>query len=74
MKRCLSGTYIAVEPFHLFRYVDEQAYRFNNRLNADGEKKSDWERFKKLTAQILGRRLTYAELIGKEAETPAVAF
>ena len=35
LKRGLNGTYIAVEPFHLFRYVDEQAFRFNNRKNAE---------------------------------------
>lgn len=28
LKRGLHGTYISVELFHLFRYVDEQAFRF----------------------------------------------
>jgi transposase-like protein len=63
-KRTLSGTYIAVEPFHLFRYADAQAFRFNNR----GSKKvkvSDRERFTLALSQIAHKRLTYAELTGK---------
>jgi dTDP-4-amino-4,6-dideoxygalactose transaminase len=32
LKRGINGTYVSVEPFHLFRYVDEQAFRYNNRL------------------------------------------
>jgi transposase-like protein len=71
LKRSLGGTYIAVEPFHLFRYVDEQAFRFNNRMNIDGEKKSDYQRFKSLVSQIVGKRLTYLELTG--GERPAEA-
>ena len=31
LKRGINGTYVSVEPFHLFRYLDEQAFRFNNR-------------------------------------------
>ena len=64
LKRGLHGTYISVEPFHLFRYIDEQAYRFNNR------KMTDAERFAGVMKQIVGRRLTYAELTGK-AESQA---
>jgi transposase-like protein len=60
LKRSLSGTYVAVEPFHLDRYVDEQAFRFNNRIN-----KKDADRFSKVVAQVVGKRLTYAELTGK---------
>jgi hypothetical protein len=60
LKRGLKGTYISVEPFHLFRYVDEQAFRYNNR------KMDDVDRFTIGMRQILGRRLTYAQLIGKE--------
>src|SRR5262249_40434911 len=41
LKRGLNGTYVAVEPFHLFRYVDEQVFRFNTRKDADGNKLSD---------------------------------
>jgi hypothetical protein len=35
LKRALKGTYVSVEPFHLFRYLDEQAFRFNNRKGSD---------------------------------------
>jgi hypothetical protein len=66
LKRGLKGTYVSVEPFHLFRYIDEQAFRYNNR-----EDKDDYARFKTALSQIVGRRLTYKELIGKEGETEA---
>jgi transposase-like protein len=59
LKRGLHGTYISVEPFHLFRYLDEQAFRYNNR------KATDAERFASVMKQIIGRRLTYAEPTGK---------
>jgi len=62
LKRNLSGTYVAVEPFHLDRYLDEQMFRFNNRI-----KKTDGDRFKKLMSQIVGKQLTWADLTGKEA-------
>jgi transposase-like protein len=58
LKRCLHGTYISVEPFHLFRYLDEQAFRFNER---DG---NDRNRFESLLTHAVGRRLTYKALIG----------
>jgi len=70
LKRELNGTYIAVEPFHLFRYVDEQAFRFNNRKGSDGKKLSDAERFNLALAQIAGKRLTFAEVTGKVGATP----
>jgi transposase-like protein len=60
LKRCLHGTYIAVEPFHLFRYVDEQAFRFNNR------DLTDIQRFVFGMRHIVGRRLTYKQLTGKQ--------
>ncbi len=60
LKRGLGGTYVSVEPFHLFRYVDEQCFRFNNRRVTDAE------RFEMGMAQIVGRRLTYKQLTGKE--------
>ena len=64
LKRGLGGTYVTVEPFHLFRYVDEQAFRFNNRK--DGHRKvTAAERFDIALSQIAGRRLTYAEVTGK---------
>lgn len=59
LKRCIKGTYIAVEPFHLFRYLDEQSYRFNNR------KLTDQIRFLAMSRLIVGRRLTYEQLTGK---------
>jgi len=65
LKRTLNGTYVSVEPFHLFRYIDEQAYRFNNRKPMD-----DGDRFSFLVRKVVGKRLTYAELTGKVPETP----
>jgi transposase-like protein len=65
LKRGLGGTYISVEPFHLFRYIDEQAFRFNNRFN-----KRDAERFSIAVSQIVGKRLTYEGLTGKVAARP----
>jgi hypothetical protein len=59
LKRGLKGTYIAVEPFHLFRYLDEQAFRFNSRKLTDGE------RFVEALSSVVGRRVTYQELTGK---------
>jgi transposase-like protein len=63
-KRNLAGTYVAVEPFHLDRYLDEQMFRFNNRQN-----KSDSQRFTKVLSQVAGRRLTYADLTGTGSAT-----
>jgi len=71
LKRGLGGTYVSIEPFHLFRYVDEQAFRYNHRRDADGNPISDYDRFKAALSQIVGRRLTYKELTGKEGETEA---
>lgn len=65
LRRGIGGTYVSVGPFHLFRYVDEQALRFNNRLPEDGDEISDSERFSRLCSQIVCR-LTYKELIGRE--------
>jgi hypothetical protein len=73
LKRGIGGTYISVEPFHLFRYVDEQAFRYNNRKHADGELMKDSERFDIAVRQMIGKRLTWAELIGKESPTQAEA-
>jgi transposase-like protein len=67
LKRALKGTYVSVEPFHLFRYVDEQAFRYNNRQEMD-----DADRFTAVMRQIVGRRLTYKELTGKTQEAVAV--
>lgn len=59
LKRSISGTYVSVEPFHLFRYLDEQSFRFNNRKNNDAY------RFDLAVSQIVGKRLTYKTLTGK---------
>src|SRR6266481_628031 len=69
LKRGLNGTYVAVEPFHLSRYIDEQAFRFNNRKDAMGNNLSDAERFTIALSQIAGKRLTYKEVTGKVGET-----
>jgi transposase-like protein len=66
LKRQLHGTYISVEPFHLFRYVDEQAFRFNTRKDEDGAKISDSARFAEAMSRIDGHRLTYSQLTGKD--------
>lgn len=64
LKRSLHGTYVAVEPFHLSRYVDEQVFRFNNRATKQ-HPRTDADRFKAAMSQVLGSRLTYSELTGK---------
>jgi transposase-like protein len=64
LKRGLNGTYVAVEPFHLFRYVDEQVFRYNNR-GTKKEKVTDSDRFELALSQIAGKRLTFAEVTGK---------
>ena len=66
LKRAIKGTYVSVEPFHLFRYVDEQAFRFNERRDEDG----DSGRFMKVAEAIFGKRLMYKDLI---AMNPAAA-
>ena len=58
----------AVEPFHLDRYLDEQVFRFNNRATP-GNPLNDADRFMLAASQIVGKRLTYAELTGKVGET-----
>jgi ISXO2-like transposase domain len=64
LKRGIHGTYVSVEPYHLFRYVDEQAFRFNNRVDMN-----DSDRFDLAVRQIVGKRLTWAEVTGKVGET-----
>jgi transposase-like protein len=58
LKRGIRGTYVSVEPFHLFRYLDEQAFRFNERKHEDG----DAGRFALVVDAVAGRRLTYKQL------------
>lgn len=67
LKRAIKGSYVNVEPFHLFRYLDEESFRFNNREDNDAG------RFRKLVGQIIGRKVTYKQLIGigLPATTPA---
>lgn len=58
LKRSIKGTYVSVEPFHLFRYLDEQSFRYNER------KLTDAERFQKVLGCVSGKRLTYATVKG----------
>jgi len=69
LKRSLNGTYVSVEPFHLFRYVDEQAFRYNNR-----QETNDSQRFDLVVSQIFGKRLTFEELTGKTGEASPEPF
>jgi len=69
LKRGLNGTYISVEPFHLFRYLDEQMFRYNNRKDM-----TDADRFDLAIRQAIGKRLTWKELTGKELGTCAATF
>jgi transposase-like protein len=64
VKRQLHGTYVSVEPYHLFRYLDEQMFRFNNRKDMN-----DSQRFELGMSQVFGKRLTYSSLTGKD-ESP----
>ncbi len=58
LKRAIRGTYVSVEPFHLFRYLDEQAFRFNERTLTDAE------RFAHTLRHVTGRRVTFDALTG----------
>jgi transposase-like protein len=64
LKRALGGTYVSVEPFHLFRYLDEQSFRYNNRKGMN-----DQTRFEKVMSNIADKRLTYKALIGAGSAT-----
>lgn len=68
LKRTLRGTYVAVEPFHLDHYLDEQMFRYNNRATRDNPL-NDADRFVLLMSQIAGKRLTYAQLTGKGVDS-----
>jgi transposase-like protein len=69
LKRNLRGTYIAVEPFHLDRYLDEQVFRYNNRGSKE-KPMNDFARFDLALRNVVGKRITYKELTGKEGEAP----
>jgi transposase-like protein len=71
LKRGLKGTYVAVEPFHLDRYVTEQIFRYNNRATKDNPLQYS-DRFMLALSQVSGKRLTYAELTGKVSQRPEV--
>jgi transposase-like protein len=68
LKRGLNGTYVSVEPFHLFRYLDEQVFRYNNRATKDNPL-TDSDRFSAVLSQVAGKRLTFAEVTGKVGQT-----
>jgi transposase-like protein len=68
LKRGINGTYVSIEPFHLFRYLDEQTFRYNNRATKDNPL-NDSDRFSLVLSQVAGKRLTYAEVTGKVGET-----
>lgn len=67
LKRGIAGTYVSVEPFHLFRYLDEQAYRFNNRKDM-----GDFDRFKLAASQMMDKRLTWNEVTGRNGSEPSI--
>ena len=67
LKRGIAGTYVSVEPFHLFRYLDEQSFRCNER------RVSDFERFKMAASQIVDKRLTWKQATGAEFDSAAGA-
>jgi transposase-like protein len=61
-KRCIHGTHVSIEPYHLFRYLDSETFRFNNRKTDDGQ------RFVLGLGGVSGKRLTYKSLIGEMEE------
>jgi hypothetical protein len=73
LKRGLKGTYIAVEPFHLDRYLDEQVFRYNNRATKDNPL-TDRDRFLLAVSQVANKRLTYKELTGKTDDEQSEPF
>jgi len=67
LKRTIKGTYVSIEPFHTFRYLDEQAFRFNERFGDDAD------RFITAMHEVAGRRVTYKKLTGKDGDvSPSV--
>src|SRR5262249_62321481 len=66
LKRSIKGTYVSVEPFHTFRYIDEQAFRFNERFGDDAD------RFLSAMHEVIGKRVTYKKLTGKDDNKPSV--
>jgi hypothetical protein len=70
LKRTISGTYVAAEPFHLHRYLDEYIFRYNNRATKENPL-NDSDRFDLAVRQIVGKRLTYTESTGKSGASNA---
>jgi len=68
LKRSLGGTYVSVEPFHLFRYLDEQSFRYNYRATKENPL-TDADRFSIAASQLVGKRITFAQLTGKVGQT-----
>ena len=66
LKRCIRGTYVSVEPFHLFRYLDEQAFRFNERSGRTTQP------IRQTLQHVTGRRVTYGALTGKTGDNPVL--
>lgn len=69
LKRGIAGTYVSVEPFHLFRYLDEQTFRYNYRKDTN-----DGDRFRLALSQITGKRLTYEHLTGRDRDLAIVSI
>ena len=65
LKRGIKGTYVSVEPFHLFRYLSEQVFRFNERKDENG----DAGRFLTVVSNVFGKRLSYKKLTGQDGST-----
>jgi hypothetical protein len=63
LKRSINGSYVSVEPFHLFRYLDEQSFRYNNRKDMN-----DGDRFVAAMSNIVDKRLTWNQVTGKTAD------
>lgn len=70
---CRSGTYVAVEPFHRFRYIDEQAFRYDNRIDEKGKRRLDSERFEIALSQIAGKRLTFERSLARWKKRESVS-
>jgi transposase-like protein len=64
LKRSIKGTYVSVQPFHLFRYLDEQAFRFNKRGG------NDFTRFLEVMLSVTGKRLMFKQVTGNNEQAP----
>ena len=65
LKRTIRGTYVSVDPFHLFRYLDEQAFRFNERSG------TDLTRFLTVLTDVVGKRIMFKDLISADMNPAA---